>query len=466
MALWGLLGLIVASVFATFAKWRLAIPGAILVVALQDPVRKLTPGTPGWMTLLVVPLVVAGLMAMFATVPDVWRRFARNNPKIAQMLALLVLLSIPSIIISLTFGPGSWQFTFLGVFSYSIIFLSVLLGYFYARDIETALNLLATYCLIHGVVLIGALVEYLDLWPGAQIIGSHALGYEWIRWIPGYTVEMISGFYRSSDVMGWHAAMVCMLSVTLAIAKSGKARFFWVLVSAWAVLALLLCGRRKMVYMLPIFILVLTWIYFSAGRASRVLPMIGFLIVPAASVLVTSDMLGENTANIRYYTSANEGDSTLDRLQSHGLGEILETYRQMGFFGAGLGFGTPGSHHINANRPRVWQESGPGRVMAELGVPGFLCFLATLAAIGVVMWRVTRTWLIARTREGVLCACLMSVAVANLGSLTISGQILADVFVVVFLGFLVGLVLSFGRRDLVELVLQRNQGRSLPAFAE
>lgn len=454
-ALYALLIAISAGVFSAFARWRTALPSIIVIAAIQDPIRKLTVGTPGWMTLLAVPLFLVGIATMMATVPSVWNRFSSANPRIAKTLVLLILFSIPPMLISVTYGPGSWQFTLLGLFSYSLLFLAILFGFFYARSTESVHLILAVYCVVHGVMLFGALVEYFDLLPGAAIVGAEVLGYRWIRWIPGYTVEMISGFYRSSDVMGWHAAMVCMLSLTMAIAKSGKSRIFWLCVCAWAIFALLLCGRRKMVYMLPIFVMALTWIYFSAGRVSKVLPIIGLLAVPTISLVVSSDMLGDDTANIIYYTQSKEGDGVFDRFESHGLGEIVETYRQLGFFGAGLGFGTPGSHHISAERPRVWQESGPGRVMAELGVLGFIAFLATLIAIGLAMWRVTRSFLTARTREGPLCACLLAVAVANVCSLTISGQILADAFIVVFLGFLVGVVLGFGRRDFVDQIISR-----------
>src|SRR5690606_30123489 len=128
---------------------------------------------------------------------------------------------------------GSWMLTVLGAFSYGSIFLAVIAGFHYARVPVAIDRLLAAYCLIHGVMLGGALLEYLDLFPGTAILGSKAFGYEWVRWGSGYTVDMIAGFYRTPDVMGWHAASVCMLSLVLGLASKGTRRWFWLAVACF-----------------------------------------------------------------------------------------------------------------------------------------------------------------------------------------------------------------------------------------
>jgi O-antigen ligase len=249
-----------------------------------------------------------------------------------------------------------------------------------------------------------------------------------------------------------------MLALALAFSGKGRARWFWYLLSAWAVLALFLCGRRKMVYMVPIFLMVVVWIYFYVGRAAKIIPLLGFLAIPAASVYWMADFLGDDAANIIYYTSASEGDSAWDRFQVHGFGSLIGTYQQAGVFGMGLGFATPGAHHLRGARPYVWQESGTSRVLVELGVPGFIGFLAVLAAIVAALWRVTRAHLVARTSTGALSAGLLAFFVANLGSLTVSGQILADSFIVVFMGVLVGIVLGFARAEFMPAQVLASQG--------
>jgi hypothetical protein len=328
----------------------------------------------------------------------------------------------------------------IGAFSYAVIFLAVIAGFHYARHLDEMRKLLGWYCIIHGIALTGGIMDYWHWFPEWDALGSRALGFEWVRRNAGYSVDMISGFYRSPDVMGWHAASVAMMSLLLAATARGRRRVGWSLVGALAVAALLLCGRRKMVYMLPVFMITLAWIYWQAGRASRVLPILGLLLFPLFTAWLVGDMLSEESSNIRYYSESS--DETLERLEVHGFGSLVDTYRQTGFFGAGLGIATPGSRHLKVNRPRAWQESGTSRVLVELGVPGSLGMFAVMAAIVFNLWRVTLRQLQMRSRVAPYAAGLLAFFLANVGSLVVSGQILADPFIAAFLGLIVGINLS------------------------
>lgn len=446
MALYVLLGLVLLFALRAFVGWRKGILLMIVLAAVQDPLRKLVPGTPGWLVLATAPVFVVAVLASAMRTRYWWREFRQHFPIIGKCLRLLIVLSIPAAIISATYGPGSWMLTVLGVFSYSIIFLGMIAGYHFSRSVPELRQLLAVYCMVHGVMLLGGILEafgYLSDW---RTIGTEALGYEWIRWGTGYTVDMIAGFYRSADVMGWHAAAVAMLSLVLAMTSKGRRRQFWLLSSAIAIAALLLCGRRKMVYMLPIFLLALAWIYWQAGRSGKVVALFGLVLIPALSVWIMSDqVLGEQSANIRYYRGEGISESVFDRFETHGFRSLVETYKQSGFFGEGLGTATPGSHHLKVARPRVWQESTTSRILVELGVPGALGFLAAMMAIMLCLWREAIRQLRERSLQGQYAAGLLAFFLANVGSLTVSGQILADPFIAAFLGFLVGLTLSVSR---------------------
>lgn len=446
MILLAFLAAVGAFALHAFADWRKGIYWMILVAAIQDPIRKLVPGTPGWLALATVPIFLAVVTTAVVSVPGWWTRFRRQFPTIAKGLLVLVLCSLPAAAISATYGPGSWMLTIIGAFSYALIFLGVIAGYHFPRATAEIRTLLATYCVVHGVMLSGGIIEYLGLLPGWTIIGDDVFGFEWRRYVPGYIVEFIAGFYRSGDVMGWHAATVAILSLVLLSTSRRPSRWLWLLLSAGAVVALALCGRRKMVYMLPVFAIVLLWIYWQAGRAGQIWSVIGLLLIPAAGVWFVGDWLGEESGQVRYYTETS--GETFDSLQTHGFSAVAGTYAQSGFFGEGLGTATPGSHHLAVARPRTWQESGPSRIMVELGVPGALAFLGVIVAIILGVWRVTRELLRLRALNGHYAAGLVAFFVANAGSLTVSGQILADPFIAAFLGFMVGLVLALARSNL------------------
>jgi O-antigen ligase len=438
--------LIVLSVlFAVRALvgWRAGIALMVLLAAVQDPLRKFVPETPGWLALATVPIFFAALISSCLKTRHWWADFSTTYPSISASMLTLAVLCLPAAVISLGYGEGAWMLVLIGAFSYAVIFLAVIAGFHYARNLTEMRKLLGWYCIVHGVALTGGIMDYLHRFPEWDALGSRALGFEWVRRNAGYSVDMIAGFYRSPDVMGWHAAAVSMISLLLAATARGRRRVGWSLVGMLAVAALLLCGRRKMVYMLPIFMIALAWIYWQAGRAGRVLPILGLVLLPLATAWLVGDKLSEESSNIRYYSeSSNEA---LDRLEVHGFASLVETYKQTGFFGAGLGVATPGARHLNVKRPRAWQESGTSRVLVELGVPGALGMFAVMAAIVFNLWRATLRQLHLRSLVAPYAVGLLAFFLANVGSLVVSGQILADPFIAAFLGLLVGMNLSVVR---------------------
>jgi len=435
--------LVAAAGLAGFLNWRLGLLLLIALAAVQDPIRKLVPGTPGWMALMTAPVFLASALASMVTVRAWWHDFAQHCPRIALPITLLVLLSLPSAVVSATYGEGSWMLTILGAFSYSIIFMAVICGFHFARrgiDIRTFLS---AYCLIHGVMLIGSYLEYFKLFDHWLILSDKALGFQWIRHQPGYVVTFIAGFYRTGDVMGWHAAAVACLSITLSLNAKDRSRWLWIGLAAFATGALLLCGRRKMVYMLPVFLLALGWLHWQIRKPGRLLSIVVLLSIPAVSLVLLSDRLGEDVNAIRYYKDT-AGES-FDSLETHGIGAVVETVRQNGFLGSGLGTATPGSHHLNVERPRNWQESGSSRVVAELGIPGAFGLLLVMLGIVLTAWRFTRLALLHQSPYAPTATGLLAFFIANVASLTVSGQILADPFIAAFLGIMVGLLLSIVR---------------------
>jgi O-antigen ligase len=445
MVLYLMLALAAIFAFRALVGWRQGLMLMVLLAAVQDPLRKMVPGTPGWLVLITMPVFLAAVLVSMSRTRRWWGEFRQHFPAVAGSLLLLPALALPAAYLSASYSEGSWKLTLLGAFSYSIIFLAMVAGYHFARHLGELRRLLVIYCLVNTVMLSGAFIEYLQLAPEWAVIGSKALGFEWVRWGSGYTVDMIAGFYRSADVMGWHAAAVCMLSLLLAMTGKKRRSRVWLAVTVFALVALLLCGRRKMVYMLPVFLVTLAWMFWQAGRRSRMIALLGLLLIPVTSVWIVGDVIGEGSANIRYYSGEGLNSSAFESIQGQGFGNVAETYRQNGFFGQGLGFATPGSHNLKVERPRAWQEGAPSRIVAELGVPGAIGFLAVMFSIGLSLWRLTMRQLRERSLRGQYAAGLVAFFLANVGSLTVSGQILADPFIATFLGVLVGLAMSTPR---------------------
>jgi O-antigen ligase len=235
-----------------------------------------------------------------------------------------------------------------------------------------------------------------------------------------------------------------MLAMTLALNSPGAKRYLWLAVAAFAVATLLLCGRRKMVFMLPLFIFVIIGLSWMSGRSRSVGTVVAGGLLVVAVVAVGMVVAGGGDAEaLRYYLEGSA--DTLDSLEAHGFGTVVGTLRQTGFFGGGLGFATPGAHQIPFASPRVWQESAPSRVMFELGVPGMAALVFLLARMSRDAWRIVLGAARVGGAGGRYAVGMFAFFICNVGSLTVSGQILGDPFIAAFIGISLGITLGFAR---------------------
>jgi hypothetical protein len=105
-----------------------------------------------------------------------------------------------------------------------------------------------------------------------------------------------------------------------------------------------------------------------------------------------------------------------------------------------MGMSQQGVHNIEAETPRLWQESGPSKVVAELGVPGTLLFLGLGLVLFVTAYHVVR---FARGDSSFyFTSGILSILAANVASAVVSAQIFGDPLVSFLLAFLAGLLFS------------------------
>ncbi len=106
------------------------------------------------------------------------------------------------------------------------------------------------------------------------------------------------------------------------------------------------------------------------------------------------------------------------------------------------------SRNLGAHYGAGMFESGTSRVLVELGVPGALGLGSVMIALGLALFGVVQQNLRSRNLGAHYGAGMFACFVANIGSLVVSGQILADPFIASFLGVLAGLTLSLARPEL------------------
>lgn len=439
MLVHGFQAFVIISAVVALVNWRRGVYLMILVAAIQDPIRKLTPGAPAYLVLAAVPVWLGAVVGAWTSEPYVLTSFRRAFSPLASAIGVfLFFLGIASVR-SATYGAGSWQLTLVGLFGYLSALAGLVMGYGLARKDGDLDKLLGFYCIVTAIVLVGGPMEYLGIGSGWPALGTTAMGARWVRYRSNYTIEMIAGFYRSPDVLGWHSMGLSMLSICLALRTRGPLRYMWIMLAGWGLIGGMMCGRRKMVLMLPVFAIVLFWLYRRrTGMGTAGSPV---------KVVLTSVILGyalyyqvRANSDVETYYFFDTGD-VLERISSHGYGALLVTYRQSGFWGEGVGTATQGTHHLVVDRPRTWQEGGLARSLVELGVPGFIAMVFLAFHLMKTVIQLVMNLQLGH-RQFYLIAGLGSLFLANAASFVVSHQIFGDPFINCFFALIIGMALS------------------------
>lgn len=434
--------LLVVAGGALFAldNWRAGITLALLVGALQDPVRKLTPDQAPVLAIASLPLWIAVLLGLWRRDPQALQRVERAHPRLGRLVRIfLVLLLPPTVLVFLLYGPGAWRVAIFGLFAYVAPLLFVAAGFSFPRAASDIRRLLSVYGVLVSVMLAGTYLQYAGLFEDSPVLGTRVFGFETFR----YTADqgafvLIAGFYRSPDLMAWHAATLTMVGLTLTSARKGFMRYAWLLAVGWGIFSVLVAGRRKAVIMPLVWILIVAWTHLRTRRLAGAIVALAVAAVAAAGFFLVA---GESVQQQYYGYAASTAIEGPDRLLTGTFGTVVWTVLETGLFGRGIGTASQGMQYVAANVQQGWQESGPSRLVAELGVPGLV--VATLLALSL-----GRALLLALQPEAgspqdqSLHAGCIGVVVASAISFLVSHQIYTDLSVLGLSSLMTGVALA------------------------
>ena len=414
-------GVVAAVSMLSLVRWRQALYAAVFLEAVRDPVRKLSDSET-----ILITLSGAGLWLLISVVAVAaeWNEFARMFRRYRQLRAMLVALVVaivPASLVSIQLYQGGYKLVLVGAVSYLAPIFGVGLGYLFAESEKTLDRLLTVYVATNAVLLVGVPLEFL----GFDLPGLGGLqGAEWVRYHDDKIIDLIGGFYRSPDIMGLHASHVAMFSMLLMLRDGRRAKLPWALLATWAVVCLLLCGRRKMI-VLPLVFAAAYLVIGLVRRTGRANGLIAYGLIAGllagAAVLGTAEEV-ESSEYVEYAGSTfTEG---VGRVNDSVIRNSIGTMRQVGLIGGGLGTATQGRYYLNVETgrdARGWQEDGVSRVIMEFGVPGAIMLVVAAANFLLAMWAAVR--LVGR-RTGVqhYQIALVAVVLANAASFVISHQ--------------------------------------------
>src|SRR4028118_450148 len=149
----GLIGL--ATLFALL-DWRRAWMFVVVCGVVQDPVRKLTPGTPVWISFLVVVLYAAIIFGarneLLQQLSDFSRRFANIYTAMMVVFAALCVAALNGVF---TYGVAMWKVPLLSLITYCVPVVAAAFGYAWLRREESLYTFLRVYGAVTSIALIG-----------------------------------------------------------------------------------------------------------------------------------------------------------------------------------------------------------------------------------------------------------------------------------------------------------------------
>ncbi len=426
----------------TVTDWRRGVPLMLLTGVLQDPARKLTPGTPVTMTMSVILVYVAIIIATQARLQRALGEFAKRFAGIWAAFGLTFFFIILAALNGLvTNGVAQWRVPMISLFIYLAPLPAVLIGYIYLDREETLYRFVTFYSIVTSIALIGTVFEYARFdWRALGMVKQTG---DYLRYLPGMEVRMLSGFYRAPDIMGWHAATLACVAIAMVVrAGIRRSALWWSMVASWGCFNAIISGRRKAVYFIAVFAIVFIWRCFRQLETQHA---VGFVVAAIAITLMVHQISSHKESSIYTRAALTSQDEVTERLE----GGLFDTIRQFGYLGAGLGVATQGVYHVTDDSATIvtgWQEGGLGKFAVELGVPGLLAVAFLLWRAFFTMNRIARFPDLPGTSQAGR-AMLFALIIANIANFAASAQAYSDPVLTLFTAFFGGCLLATSKLD-------------------
>lgn len=462
LVLFGLLALVLLS-----GDWRAGLLLTLVIGFLQDPIRKLTPGQPG----LFVGLVLIAFLSSALVLLQRRRGLLElptmfwSAPALRRWVPLFVLLIVLQALHSLV-RFGIPLRTVIGVGFYLSPLLGLWMGFQIGRDQSFLRRLLQCYLLGSALVAVTVFLDYQGLdFPLFREVGGGIL----IHFRAGFSVFGASGLWRTSELAAWHLSAAAALAIVMAVAvRNPQQRLSWLLLACCFALLTLTTGRRKGIVFLAVFVVVFVGLLARNTPRRSAARLLGILLSAAGLALVLVFLLPETILGDDFgaYLSraATVQEDLLERFSVLGVRGFLRGLEISG--GLGLGVGTlaqTGDLQVGAAAGEGFafvSESGAGKLMAELGLPGLLI----LVAIGLALLRtVLRNLRLIRQLPPATASLelgLLAFSLAQVPFFAAAAGVYGDPFVLLLCGLCIGTVFA-----VPSLLGEHQQRQSLAAAA-
>jgi hypothetical protein len=220
----------------------------------------------------------------------------------------------------------------------------------------------------------------------------------------------------------------------------------------------MISGRRKAIYYVAIFAVVLLWRY---GRRLNLTQIVAFIATGLVLALVVHKIQGNEESSVYAKGALTSQQEVTERLE----GGVFETFRQFGIMGAGLGTATQGVQHLLGNQQILgWQEGGLGKLAIELGLPGLIAIAIFGFTLFRLMLQITRHPDLPETSQ-LGRAALFALVMANVGNYAASAQTYSDPVLALIAAFFGGCLFATAALDDRVAAAQAESAALAPAAA-
>jgi len=444
----------ILAVLLLDGNWRDGLVMTVIIGFLQDPIRKLVPDQPSTLSGMVLVAFVLclavmyekaggkmGLKAMFWTTPAM-------QDWVPLYFGLIALQAGNSFL-----RFGDIRLTGLGIAFYLAPAVALWVGFQAGNNPAMLKKILITYLIFCTLF---ALTAFLDF-RGLQHPLMREVGEGILITFEGYSAQGVSGFWRTSEVAGWHLAAGSCIAITIAASSRNRAnQIALVLLAAFFAYLTITTGRRKsLVLVLAFFAIFLLLFSRKATPASREQVFSSLFgsaaLAYAGYALFLISMKGDGF-EIYLNRVLTARDDLFGRINDQGVGALLRGLEISQGFGLGVGAGANlGNLQISseaaAARGSIQSlsfatEGGGGRILSELGLPGLVIGGGVAMLYLLTLWRNFRILERLPGSIAYLLLGLVAFGLANILSFFSAGQVYSDPFILLILGLCFGSFLS------------------------
>lgn len=440
------------AVLVTARDWRRGLLFVLLIGVLQDIFRKLTPGVPAyfvlWSTVVYAAVVIAAIRA--GGIPAISSLYLRDRALRLAMIGFLFLIALQ--LVNSLVRYANPAIMVLGALFYLGPLVAMLVGVGFVDSERRIRAFMKTYLLVFVPT---CLTVYLSPVLGAELpvlrdVGTF-IGREMIIYDVGTILYSNPGLMRVGEVVAWHAATcVAFLSIESIKSRSQVMRLVNAVLILLLIGAIVLTGRRKMLAALTIFF-ALQWsmlIWYRLGMRK-----ISVVLVVLALVVSVGTLAYEPSANAANYLQRSQSVySSIDDRLALTVELMRASINRSEGVGLGAGATSQGARYVGAGASEAGgaAEAGLGKLIVELGLPGFLIVMALL---GLAAHKaVKKIPLVRELGSDMLIYDVSFIAflITNMITFAVASQLFGDLFILIVTGTIAGFIVRIHNAALSE----------------